>query len=324
MPVSQPSDPREQNHFKSLLRQTVIVPVVALAILAASLLWGIQSLRNSSQWVDHTDQVIGDSQELLKLIIDMETGVRGYLAYGGDEFLQPYNEAESVIDSKFDALNQLVADNPSQQARLAAVRSHFDQWRTETARAIELRRSSADGGYAAALQRKHLMDSVREQDSAFRAVERRLRDERVKTSQKAAKLLIVACVLLSVIIGGFLAVFTRRRMHLLGAQFQESLDTAEKRAEALQESEQQFRTLANGIPQLAWMANPDGFIFWYNQRWYEYTALPNRWKVGVGDRCTIPRCCRKSLSSGKVQSRLESRSTWFSHCGALTACFVRS
>src|ERR1044072_1266897 len=36
--------------------------------------------------------------------------------------------------------------------------------------------------------------------------------------------------------------------------------------------ERQFRTLANSIPQLAWMADRDGYIFWYNDRWYNYTG----------------------------------------------------
>jgi two-component system, NtrC family, sensor kinase len=45
-----------------------------------------------------------------------------------------------------------------------------------------------------------------------------------------------------------------------------------ERTEELRESESQFRSLANSIPQLAWMANPDGTVFWYNQRWYDYTS----------------------------------------------------
>ncbi len=49
--------------------------------------------------------------------------------------------------------------------------------------------------------------------------------------------------------------------------------TARKRAEAaIHESEEKLRLLADTIPQLAWMANPDGEIFWYNRRWYEYTG----------------------------------------------------
>jgi PAS domain S-box-containing protein len=44
---------------------------------------------------------------------------------------------------------------------------------------------------------------------------------------------------------------------------------ARKRAE---ESERQFRTMANSIPQLAWMADEAGTIFWYNDRWYAFTG----------------------------------------------------
>jgi PAS domain S-box-containing protein len=50
--------------------------------------------------------------------------------------------------------------------------------------------------------------------------------------------------------------------------------TERKRAEeALRESEAQFRTLANAIPQLCWMANANGWIFWTNERCHEYTGL---------------------------------------------------
>jgi PAS domain S-box-containing protein len=49
--------------------------------------------------------------------------------------------------------------------------------------------------------------------------------------------------------------------------------TSRKQAEEdLRESEEQFRTLANAIPQLCGMASADGSFFWYNQRWYEYTG----------------------------------------------------
>lgn len=38
------------------------------------------------------------------------------------------------------------------------------------------------------------------------------------------------------------------------------------------QAENQFRSLANSIPQLAWMADSKGSIYWYNQRWYDYTG----------------------------------------------------
>lgn len=45
-----------------------------------------------------------------------------------------------------------------------------------------------------------------------------------------------------------------------------------ERTEQLRQSEEQFRTLANSIPQLAWMADAKGSIFWYNERWYDYVG----------------------------------------------------
>ncbi|MDJ0365181.1 PAS domain-containing protein [Hymenobacter sp. H14-R3] len=42
--------------------------------------------------------------------------------------------------------------------------------------------------------------------------------------------------------------------------------------ELLQERESEFTTLADNVAQLSWMARPDGHIYWYNKRWYDYTG----------------------------------------------------
>src|SRR5215471_14470226 len=54
-----------------------------------------------------------------------------------------------------------------------------------------------------------------------------------------------------------------------------------QRTEELQASESQFRTLANSIPQLAWIADTSGSALWFNQRWYEYTGTS--WEEVRGD-----------------------------------------
>jgi PAS domain S-box-containing protein len=59
--------------------------------------------------------------------------------------------------------------------------------------------------------------------------------------------------------------------------------TLRKQAEeALQQSEARFRAMADAMPQLAWIANPDGWIHWYNHRWYEYTGTAPEQMEGWG------------------------------------------
>jgi PAS domain S-box-containing protein len=50
----------------------------------------------------------------------------------------------------------------------------------------------------------------------------------------------------------------------------------------VRESEERFRTLVNSSPQLASMARADGFILWYNQRWYDYTGTTPEQMEGWG------------------------------------------
>ncbi|MBA2672932.1 PAS domain-containing protein [Ramlibacter sp.] len=59
--------------------------------------------------------------------------------------------------------------------------------------------------------------------------------------------------------------------------------TARKRGEeAARDIETRFRVMADGMPQLAWMARPDGWIHWYNNRWYEYTGTTPQDMEGWG------------------------------------------
>lgn len=77
-------------------------------------------------------------------------------------------------------------------------------------------------------------------------------------------------------------------------------DVSERRRaeQVLRESEEQFRSLADSIPQLAWMAGPDGSISWYNRRWYEFTGKPPEDVLGWGwqslhDPKVLPRVLEK-------------------------------
>jgi two-component system, sensor histidine kinase and response regulator len=55
-----------------------------------------------------------------------------------------------------------------------------------------------------------------------------------------------------------------------------------KSEESLKESEERFRTLADNIPQLAWMTDDTGWVFWLNKRWFDYTGTTLEESKGRG------------------------------------------
>ena len=81
----------------------------------------------------------------------------------------------------------------------------------------------------------------------------------------------------------------------------------EKAEEALQRSQAEVRALADSIAQLAWIAEADGHIFWYNRRWFEYTGCTPETMEGWGwqsvhDPEMLPRVIerwKRSLRTGE-------------------------
>ena len=59
--------------------------------------------------------------------------------------------------------------------------------------------------------------------------------------------------------------------------------TDRKRLEvSLSEREQEFRCLADAMPQLVWMSGPDGYVHWFNEQWYSYTGTTADQNCGWG------------------------------------------
>jgi PAS domain S-box-containing protein len=77
----------------------------------------------------------------------------------------------------------------------------------------------------------------------------------------------------------------------------------------LAETEARFRHLADNIPQLAWMARPDGHIFWYNRRWFEYTGTTAADMDGWGwEKVHDPDILPEVLKTWRLA--LETREPW--------------
>jgi methyl-accepting chemotaxis protein len=81
-----------------------------------------------SGWNTHTFQVLEEVNGILGSLVNIETGQRGFLVAGKDEFLEPLNIGKQSFTTHFDKAKELTSDNPEQQLRLEKLQSAYDVW----------------------------------------------------------------------------------------------------------------------------------------------------------------------------------------------------
>ena len=104
------------------------VALVMMALIAILVYSSITDLIDTFAWVEHTQEVIGKGNNLAKLLVDMETGERGFLIAGKDEYLEPYNDGLKAFEAEVTGLQELVNDNPAQVARLEVIHDLEQEW----------------------------------------------------------------------------------------------------------------------------------------------------------------------------------------------------
>ena len=178
--------------FRALLARAILLPLLLAILLGAVLFWAVRDLNNAAALVDRSDQVISQTNSLLKLIVDMETGLRAFVITGDELFLQPYNEARPIVSQQLEAINRQVSGDPQEQQDLAQIQTSFEAWRAYSLDLIGKRKTSAAAAQddAITLQGKQMMDALRGQVADFLKVQEDLRQQRQRRSRRAAALLL--------------------------------------------------------------------------------------------------------------------------------------
>jgi len=94
---------------------------------------GLSSLVSNTDWVEHTHSVITKSTEIEKLVVDIETGQRGFLVTGVDEFLEPYENGKVKLFQQLNDLKKTVSDNPAQVNKIERIEVLLKRWLVEIA-----------------------------------------------------------------------------------------------------------------------------------------------------------------------------------------------
>src|SRR5262249_61420782 len=93
--------------------------VVALLVGNAAIAYrNTRQLLEDAGWVAHTHEVLDLTSGTLRTLVDAETGQRGFLITGKEDFLEPYHQALARLDRQGRALKDKTPDNPPQQARI--------------------------------------------------------------------------------------------------------------------------------------------------------------------------------------------------------------
>lgn len=104
------------------LRRELLLPILLIAVLAGLTIYtGFSqsvSLRRSQAEVTHTHEVLETARGLFSSLQDAETGQRGYLLTGRDDYLEPWRAAKVIIPGQLARLRTLTADNRSQVERV--------------------------------------------------------------------------------------------------------------------------------------------------------------------------------------------------------------
>ena len=256
-----PADPVSQSTFRRLLLRSVLTPLALLGVLAAVFLVQIMFLLSAAHWVNHTDQVIAHAHAVLELLVDGETGMRGYLVTGDPAYLEPYHVEQKSVGTAFEGLIDLVSDNPFQVESLKALRRDHNDWQVYARKTIDLRREGGD--YQSPVRNgegKRRMDAMRGQIADVIRVEEELRDARTRTARQATWVVVGGSLSLALLLGGVLAFFTRRQLLLVSASYRKALSEVEAHADSLRKAAHRLETLheidrailaAASMPELA-------------------------------------------------------------------------
>ncbi len=109
----------------------VLMMMIGIAVVLS---FSLDNLKNDFTFlVEHDQPVLSNAHELAKLIVDMETGERGFIITGANNFLEPYHADHKQLEINIAALQARLTDT-NDLALLKQIKSFSEQWSKQVAK----------------------------------------------------------------------------------------------------------------------------------------------------------------------------------------------
>jgi signal transduction histidine kinase len=197
---------------RMLVASGLLALVIATAF--AVLLTSVADLRTSERRARESEEVLVVANRLERLMVDLETGQRGFIITGQERFLQPWHDAQVAFPDQARNLQQLVADNPEQQARAQRLTQQIDSYLLDYSIPLvtaAYQDPAAARSEAATDEGRRRTDAIRTEFDQFVATEQQLAAAREQRSDAVASRAIIAAaaglagsILLIVLFAGYL------------------------------------------------------------------------------------------------------------------------
>ncbi|WNZ27834.1 PAS domain S-box protein [Leptolyngbya sp. NK1-12] len=257
----------------------------ALALLlvnAAVSYRNTQALFDNEQQVNETYRVLSQLEQTLSTLKDAETGGRGYVITGKENYLEPYRDAVTRINQQLEGLRQLTSDDPLQQQRLQALEQEVETKLDYLQTQIEIRRNQ---GLEAAIQftnqterGRELMDQVRQQVAVMQAEENQRLQQRQQQSARMLSLVLATFAVvngLGVLLIGVIYYLLRRdawRRQREAKQSEGLFRQLEAERNQLRESEQRLHRVILEAPLPLILHTEGGEVVQINRMWTELSG----------------------------------------------------
>jgi signal transduction histidine kinase len=201
----------------------LIVTTALVAVIVAAIFWVSAQNQSDNVWVRHSLALRGDLRDVLTLVQRAESGQRGYLLTGRDEYLAPYSNALNQLPIAIGQTEQLVKDNPTQKQSFGLLHQLIDQKLQELHETIDERKAGNAGAALAIINTNEglqTMDGIRQSLAAMEAEEARVLAVRQTNAANSAALLqatVGAAFLMVCGVGALVGYFTQRSFSQLAA-----------------------------------------------------------------------------------------------------------